>query len=91
MKLEKIFGDAPLIRVLDFLLENQNFDFTKKEISQHAKVNFKTLNKILPKLEDNEIILPTRRIGKAILYKLNINSEIVKIILEFKKKGDIGW
>jgi len=86
MKLEKIFGDAPLIRVLDFLLENQTFDFTKKEISKNAKVNFKTLNKILPKLQNNKIIVPTRRIGKAILYKLNDKSEIVKIILEFKKK-----
>ena len=33
------FGDYPLIRVLDFLVENEIFDYTKKEICEYADVS----------------------------------------------------
>ena len=84
--LRMVFGDSPLVKVIDFLIDHQDFDYTKKEIAKYVGINLKTLNKIWPKLEKNGIVVQTRRIGRGVLYKLNKESPIVKNILELDRK-----
>ncbi|MDO8643082.1 MAG: hypothetical protein Q7R76_05905 [Candidatus Woesearchaeota archaeon] len=78
----KTFGDYPLIRVLDFLIYSRDFDYPLTEIAKNAGVNFQTLKKIWPQLEENKIIIKTRTLAGATLYKINMANPVVKKIIE---------
>jgi len=78
----KTFGDYPLIRILDFLIYSRDFDYPITEIAKNANVNFQTLKKLWPKLEKNKIVVSTRTLGGATLYKIDINNPTVNKIIE---------
>lgn len=78
----EFFGDYPIIRVLDFLIENDVFDYSKKDISRDANVSWNTLDSFWNQLEEREIVIHTRRVGKAEMYKLNTNNPLVKKLME---------
>lgn len=81
------FGDAPLIRVLDFLLcEGLMFDYPMIEIARNSNVSWSTINRIMPQLIQQGIVKPTRKIGRAQLYQLNRDNPRVKALLELDKK-----
>src|SRR3989344_2791545 len=82
----EFFGDYPIIRVLDFLIENDIFDYSKKDICRNADVSWNTLETFWKKLEDNSIITYTRKVGKASMYKLNANAPLVKQLMEMDNK-----
>lgn len=78
----RTFGDYPLIRVLDFLIYSRNFDYPITEIAKNADVNFQTLKKLWPQLKRNKIVVATRILGGATLYKINTANPVVKKIIE---------
>lgn len=78
-------GKTPELRVIDFLLENTLFDFYRKEILEEIGMSKSTLYRILPKLLRMEIIRITRRIGKAPLYQINVESPVVKELWNIEK------
>jgi len=80
-----VFGDSSLIKVLDFLIEAREFDYTQTEIAENAEINWATLQKIWPLIEKNKIVLHTRNIGRGRLYKLNISNPLVKKLIELDK------
>lgn len=75
-------GDYPLIRVLDFLIYSRDFDYPITEIAKNAEVNFQTLKKLWPQLEQNGTIISTRTLGGITLYKINTANPIVKKLIE---------
>ena len=85
MKQESFFlqylGDNPKIRVLDFLMDNFALDFSLTQIAEGSKVAYTTLIDLLPKLMKQEMIIENRKIGKSKLYKINLDSLIVKAFL----------
>ena len=76
------FGDYPLIKILDFLIYSRDFDYPITEIAKNANVNFQTLKKVWPQLEQNKIVVFTRTLGGNVLYKINITNPVVKKIIE---------
>jgi hypothetical protein len=78
----RTFGDYPLIRVMDFLIYSRDFDYPITEIAGNSNVNFQTLKKLWPKLEQDRIVISTRKLGGTILYKININNPVVKKLIE---------
>lgn len=78
----KTFGDYPMIRVINFLIYSRDFDYPITEIAKNADVNFQTLKKIWPQLEQNKIIVTTRTLGGATLYKINTENPVVKKLIE---------
>lgn len=76
------FGDSPINRVLDFLIVYEDFDYPMIEIAQKAGVGYSTLKIFWNELEKRKIVLKTRVIGNAKLYKLNIKNPVVQ---QFKK------
>lgn len=78
----RTFGDYPLIRVLDFLMYSRDFDYPITEIAKNASVNFQTLKKLWPKLEENKIVIATRTLSGVQLYRINITNPTVKKIIE---------
>ena len=85
-------GDTPKIRVLEFLIEGRELDYSLSDIAEGAEIGRVTLFRIFDDLIKNKIVIPTRRIGNAKLYKLNINNVFVKKLIElfdeiiFRKK-----
>ena len=63
-------GDTPRMRILQYLIEGRDFDYTLTDLL-HAGVSWGTLNTLVPKLADLGIIVKTRKIGRATLYKIN--------------------
>mgnify|MGYP001626277013 CR=1 FL=1 len=74
----KLLGNSPMIKVLDFLLTDRDFDYSKKELAENAGISYNTLKSILPYLLGNGLIVKTRRIGKQDMFKLNMENEYVK-------------
>ena len=80
----KFLGENPLFKIVDFLIENKGLDMTKKEIMEGAGISRAALFKYWNQLEEQEIVLVTRKFGKTKLYTLNSKSSIVRKLLELE-------
>lgn len=78
----RTFGDTPKIRVLEFLIEGRELDYSITDIAEGAEIGRTTLFRIFDGLIKNKIILPTRTVGNAKLYKLNQENPFVKKIVD---------
>ena len=77
------FGSSPYIKVLDFLIEGQEFDYSMTEVARGAGVGWSAFIRIWKKLLDKSIIIPTRTIGNAKLFKLNKKNLFVQKLIKF--------
>lgn len=75
-------GDSPMIRILDYLLTERELDFSMTDMAENAGIGRATLYRIWEGLIKNAIIIPTRIIGKAKLYKLNAKNDKIKKLIE---------
>ncbi len=78
----KQFGDTPRLRVLDFLIDNYNFDFPMTEIARESNVSYNSIKIFFPYLISSRIIVKTRHIGKSDYYKLNLENQFVKNLMK---------
>ena len=73
MKAESIFlkyiGDNPRMRVLQYLIEGRNFDYTITDLL-NANVSWGTLNKLLPEFFKLSMVIKTRKIGGFIRFEI---------------------
>jgi len=78
----EVFGNNPVIKVLDFMITYQLFDYSLTEIAKNSEVSYSTLQTFWDKLERNNIVIKTRRVGKSDLYKLNTNNPAIKQLIK---------
>ncbi|MBI2579155.1 MAG: winged helix-turn-helix transcriptional regulator [Candidatus Aenigmarchaeota archaeon] len=71
-------------KVLEFLVENRGFDYSKEEIAGGSGISRPTLYRIWPMLERNGLLQATRKYGKTQLYKINESSELVKLLIKLE-------
>jgi AraC-like DNA-binding protein len=76
------FGDYPIIRVIDFLIENEIFDYSKKDIATHSEVSWNTLERFFNQLVKKDLVVKTRKVGKSQMYKINLENPVIKKIME---------
>lgn len=85
MEEESIFrefiGDSPTIRLLEFLIEGREMDYTLTDMTS-AGVSWTTLHRIFPKMLSSGIVKQTRTIGRAKLFRLNIENPSVRILVK---------
>ena len=85
MKEESIFldhvGDNPRMRILQYFIEGRDFDYTLTDLL-NAGVSWGTLNTLVPKLLELGVVIKTRKIGRATLYKINQENVAVKQLIE---------
>lgn len=82
----KTLGDSPKLRIINFFLDNPLFDFTKKEVIEALGMSKQTFYKYFPDLEKYGIVKVSRKIGKAKLYKINLNHPLIEMLREYEKK-----
>ena len=75
------FGDYPLIRVLDFLIDGRDMDYSMTEIAKNSGVGWAAFSDIWLQLTKKEILLFTRKIGNAKLFRLNVKNPWVKELI----------
>jgi len=75
-------GDSPMIRVLDYLLTEKELDFSITDLADNSNIGRATLYRLWDNLIKNKIITHTRIIGKAKLFKLNLNNSKIKKLIE---------
>ena len=78
----EFMGDSPTIKVLDYLLIERELDFSITDMAENAGIGRATLYRIWDNLIKNKIIVHTREIGRAKLYKLNIENQKIKKLIE---------
>jgi DNA-binding transcriptional ArsR family regulator len=79
----KAFGiKSPALRILDFLMDNKAYDYSKTDIAKGAGISRTTLFTAWENLEKNGLVRETREVGRAKMYKLNLKSPIVKKFIE---------
>ncbi len=75
-------GDSPVIRVLDFLIEGRGLDYSLTDIAENANIGWMTLHRIWNNLLRLNIVVPTREIGRAKLFKLNEENPAVEKLIK---------
>lgn len=78
----EVFGNNPTIKVLDFLITFQLFDYPLTEIAKNSGVSYSTLQTFWDSLVRNKIVIKTRRVGKSDLYKLNTKNPAVQQLIK---------
>ncbi|MBI2107073.1 hypothetical protein HYT57_03745 [Candidatus Woesearchaeota archaeon] len=77
------FGDSPVNRVLDFLIVNEDFDYSMTDIAIYSGVGYSTLKLFWNSLENNNIVIQTRVVGRAKMYRLYMENPVVKKFRDF--------
>ncbi len=75
-------GNSPVIRVLDFLIEGRGLDYSLTDIAENANIGWTTLHRIWDKLIQFNMVVPTREIGRAKLFKLNEENPAVDKLIK---------
>ena len=78
-----IFGESPQTKILDFLADHPDYDYSISEIAKQSQVSRPTVYKIKDILLKKELIILAREQGNSPLYKLNIDNNLVQVILKF--------
>ena len=76
------FGDSPFLKVLDFFLTFQYFDYSKSQVAKEAGISRTTIEDIWKFLIKNGFIKKTRVVGRADMYQLNKEDLKVKALIE---------
>jgi len=72
-----------MAKLLDTLWEYRGLDITLSELAEEAGIHYTTLMKLLPILEELDMVRMTRQVGNAKLYQINKNDEMVQKLVTF--------
>lgn len=82
----KALGYSPKIRIIDIFLSSPYFDFNREELVKELGMSKQTLYKNFKDLEELEIVEVSRKIGRAIMYRINRGHPLVKRLDEIVKE-----
>ena len=77
-----VFGGSPIVKVIDFFLDNREFDYSLTDIAKSSDIGWSTLHQFWSNIVKLGIVTKTRKIGRAELYKLNLKSPLVKKLID---------
>jgi len=76
------YGDSPKLRVMEFLITFQDYDYSMKEISKNAEIGYTTLKEFWQDFVKRGIVKQTRIVGKAKMFKLNLENKEVQLFIK---------
>jgi len=80
------FGGSPYIKVLDFLIQGQDFDYGMTEVARGAGVGWSAFSSVWLKLVEKEIVVLTRMVGNAKMFRLNKDNVFVEKLLRLDEE-----
>ena len=81
-----VFGESPFVKVLDFFLTFEDFDYPISFIAKQTGTKWETIEKVIEILVKRGIIKKTRKLGKAWLYGFNENNNLAKLLVDIDMK-----
>lgn len=76
-----IFGNTPRVRLLDFLADHPDFDYTISQVAEFADIARPTVYKLVAELQSQGMLTFTRSVGDSKFYRLNLaNPRIVSML-----------
>jgi len=84
--LVKALGYSPKMRIIDILMTNPYFDFSREELVKELGMSKQTLYKNFKDLEELGIVEVSRKIGRAVMYRINREHPLVKRLDEIVKE-----
>ncbi|MBS3146221.1 hypothetical protein J4471_00830 [Candidatus Woesearchaeota archaeon] len=78
----KAVGNTAKIKVLEFLIEGRELDYSLSDIAEGSGIGRTTLFRIWNDFEKLNLVIQTRTIGNAKLFKLNNKNPFVKRLIE---------
>src|SRR2546426_5009042 len=76
-----IFGSAPRVRLLDFLADHPDFDYTISQMAEFAEIARPTVYTLVDELVGQDMLTFTRSVGDSKFYRLNVaNPRIVSML-----------
>jgi DNA-binding MarR family transcriptional regulator len=86
MKQESIFveyfGDTPMVRMLNFMILGKDFDYSMTDIAEGSRVGWTSFTRAWKGLEKRKVVVRTRDMGRAKLYKLNTEDPTVQKLVK---------
>jgi|TARA_Y100000294_G_scaffold154982_1_gene154933 DNA-binding transcriptional ArsR family regulator len=82
----RVLGDTPKIRILNYLIKYRGLDYSMSDIARNSNVGWATLSRLWKEFVSLKIIVSTREIGKAKLFKLNEENPAVNELIGVYKK-----
>jgi len=79
--LVRYLGSSPILRIVDFFLDNPLFDYSKNEIVKNLSMGRITFFKYWKELESSGAVKATRRVGRATMYRLDRENDVVKQLI----------
>lgn len=83
----EVLGSSPTNKVLDFLMDNKDEGFSLTEIRDRAKVRYSTLQLLIPKILERELIRVKKRTGIISFYQINISNPFVQSLMFSREVG----
>ena len=78
----RYLGASPILRIVDFFLDNPLSDYSKNEILKDLAMSRGTFFKYWKELEKSGALTVSRKIGRATLYELDRKNEVVKQLIK---------
>ncbi|MGI0004028.1 MAG: hypothetical protein ACREAX_01895 [Candidatus Nitrosotenuis sp.] len=78
----KYLGSSPILRIVDFFLDNPLSDYSKNEVVKNLEMGRVTFFKYWRELEKSGAVKITRNIGRATMYQLDRGNEVVKQLIK---------
>lgn len=77
----EVFGNSPRVRLLDFLADHPDFDYTISQMAGFAEIARPTVYKLVAELQGQGMLTFTRSVGDSKFYRLNLaNPRIVSML-----------
>lgn len=86
----RLFGDTPQVRLLDFLADNLDFDYTISQLGTRAGLSRPTVYGLTERLTREGLLVQTRTIGRSRLYRINLDHPLVRSLLrsDFRRASE---
>ena len=76
-------GNTPKNRIWSFLIIHSEYDYSMKDIARYSDVGYTTLKKLWKEFREKNIVIQTRVVGKAKMYKLNLKNTIAQRFIDY--------
>ena len=76
-------GDTPKNRIWSFLIVHSEYDYSMRDIARYSNVGYTTLKLLWKELKEKNIVMQTRIVGKAKMYKLNLENPVVNKFIDY--------
>ena len=78
----KCIGSSPILKIIDFFLDNPLSRYSRNEIVKNLEMGRVTFFKYWRELEKSGAVKVTRQVGRATMYELDRKNEVVKQLIK---------